>query len=60
SHLMQRPWPAYQDYELAGGQLSNAYDLQVAASAALKPLVEHGIRCLRYFDQRDGGGESQP
>ena len=53
SYVMQRDWPAYEDYKLAGGQLSNAYDLHVAAAAALKPLVELGERCERYFAERD-------
>lgn len=53
SYVMQRDWPAYQDYSLAAGQLSNAYDLHVAATAALKPLVEMGTRAEQYFAERD-------
>ena len=47
-------WPAYQEYELPAGQLSNAYDLHIAAAAALKPLVEMGERAEQYFAKRDG------
>lgn len=46
-------WPAYQEFEMKGGELSNAYDLQVAASAALKPLVELGRRAEAYFDSKE-------
>ena len=50
-----RDWPAYQDYDLPAGELSNAYDLHIAAAAALKPLVEIGERAERFFEQRDRG-----
>lgn len=46
-------WPAYQDDEFSVGCLANAYDLQVAAAASLKPLVEMGERAQRYFAERD-------
>jgi hypothetical protein len=46
-------WPAYREYELPAGQLSNAYDLHIAAAAALKPLVEMGERADKYFEQQD-------
>lgn len=52
SHIID-DWPAYQEYEMKGGQLANAYDLEIAAKAALKPLVELGERAERYFAQRD-------
>lgn len=45
-------WPAYQDYDLKGGQLANAYDLHIAASAALKPLIELGEQAATYFSNR--------
>ena len=48
-------WPAYQDYELKGGTLANAYDLEVGAKAALKPLIQLGERAERYFADGDGG-----
>jgi len=46
-------WPAYQEYDLPAGALSNAYDLHIAAAAALKPLVELGGRAEKYFERRD-------
>ena len=46
-------WPAYEDYTLPAGELANAYDLEVGAKAALKPLVELGARAARYFAERD-------
>lgn len=46
-------WPAWQDYELKGGVLANAYDLEVGAKAALKPLIELGQRAVEYFVKRD-------
>jgi hypothetical protein len=45
-------WPAYQEYNLPGGTLSNAYDLHIAAAAALKPLIELGIRAEKFFERR--------
>ena len=48
-----RGWPAYQEYDLPAGALSNAYDLHIAAAAALKPLVELGGRAEKYFERRD-------
>jgi hypothetical protein len=35
------------------GQLANAYDLHIAAAAALKPLVELGERAKEYSEWRD-------
>ena len=55
SYLIE-DWPAWQEYELKGGTLSNAYDLEVGAKAALKPLVELGERAERYFASRDARG----
>ena len=49
-------WPAYEDYSLPGGELANAYDLEVGAKAALKPLVELGERAARYFAEREARG----
>ncbi|WP_157623225.1 hypothetical protein [Terrabacter sp. Root181] len=46
-------WPAYQDFQMAGGELANAYSLDVAAAASLKPLVEMGERSSAYFAKRD-------
>jgi hypothetical protein len=46
-------WPAYEEYDLPSGPLSNAYDLHIAAAAALKPLIELGGRAEKYFEQRD-------
>ncbi|HZC99737.1 MAG TPA: hypothetical protein VFA46_05955 [Actinomycetes bacterium] len=46
-------WPAYQEYDLPSGPLSNAYDLHIAAAAALKPLIEMGERAERFFAHRD-------
>jgi hypothetical protein len=46
-------WPAYEDYKLPAGALANAYDLHIAASAALKPLVEIGQRAEEYFAKRE-------
>jgi hypothetical protein len=46
-------WPAYQEYNLPAGLLSNAYDLHIAAAAALKPLIEMGRRAEQYFEDRD-------
>lgn len=46
-------WPAYEEYDLPYGPLSNAYDLHIAAAAALKPLIELGERAEKYFEQRD-------
>ena len=46
-------WPAYEEYDLPCGPLSNAYDLHIAAAAALKPLIELGERAEKYFEQRD-------
>ena len=46
-------WPAYQEYELKGGQLANAYDLHIAAAASLKPLIELGERADAYFASRE-------
>jgi hypothetical protein len=46
-------WPAYDEYDLPSGPLSNAYDLHIAAAAALKPLVELGERAERHFERRD-------
>ena len=57
SYLMQERWPAYQDYEMSGGTLSNAYDLHIAASAALKPLIEMGERAEAYFAKRDAAAQ---
>jgi hypothetical protein len=45
-------WPAHQEYNLPGGTLSNAYDLHIAAAAALKPLIELGRRAETYFERR--------
>jgi hypothetical protein len=45
-------WPVYEEYDLPCGPLSNAYDLHIAAAAALKPLIELGERAERYFEQR--------
>ena len=46
-------WPAWQQDDFQGGTLSNAYDLEVGAKAALKPLIEMGLRAERYFATRD-------
>jgi hypothetical protein len=35
------------------GPLSNAYDLHIAAAAALKPLIELGERAEEFFARRD-------
>lgn len=45
-------WPAYDEYSLPSGQLSNAYDLHIAAAAALKPLVELGEKAEAFFAAR--------
>jgi hypothetical protein len=52
-------WPACRDYELPAGQLSNAYDLHIAAAAALKPLVEIGERTDKHFEQQAEEEEGQ-
>jgi hypothetical protein len=38
--------PVWEEYELPSGELSNAYDLHIAA---LKPLVELGEQAADYF-----------
>jgi hypothetical protein len=55
SYILQQDWPAWQDYDMSGGQLSNAYDLHIAAAAALKPLNEMGERAAEYFAHRVKG-----
>ena len=45
-------WPAYEEYELPAGELSNTYDLHLGASAALKPLIELGERYKSYLESR--------
>jgi hypothetical protein len=35
-------------------ELSNAYNLHIGASAALKPLIEMGERAAAYFAKRVG------
>jgi hypothetical protein len=45
--------PLWEEYELPSGELSNAYDLHVAAAAALKPLVELGEKAANYFAEQD-------
>jgi len=47
-------WPAYEEYELPAGRLSNAFDLHIASSAALKPLIDVGERAERFFAEQDG------
>jgi hypothetical protein len=44
-------WPAYQEYNLSAGPLSNAYNLNVACQAALKPLRDHGERLAWYREK---------
>ncbi|MFE1872979.1 hypothetical protein ACFW9N_19035 [Streptomyces sp. NPDC059496] len=51
-HYLVKDWPAVQEYQLSAGPLSNAYDLQTAASAALRPLVKMGQSVTAYFDER--------
>jgi hypothetical protein len=43
----------WEEYELPTGELSNAYDLHIAAAAALKPLVELGEQAAHYFAEQD-------
>ena len=45
--------PVWEEYELPTGELSNAYDLHIAAAAALKPLVELGEQAAHYFAEQD-------
>jgi hypothetical protein len=45
--------PVWEEYELPSGELSNAYDLHIAAAAALKPLVELGEQAAYYFAEQD-------
>jgi hypothetical protein len=45
--------PVWEEYELPSGELSNAYDLHIAAAAALKPLVELGEQAANYFAEHD-------
>ena len=45
--------PVWEEYELPSGELSNAYDLHIAAAAALKPLVELGEQATSYFAEQD-------
>jgi hypothetical protein len=45
--------PAWEEYVLPSGELSNAYDLHIAAPAALKPLVELGEQAANYFAEQD-------
>ena len=45
SHLVD--WPAYNEpYDLPHGVLAIAYDLEIAAKAALRPLVDVGEKWL--------------
>ncbi|WP_093803906.1 hypothetical protein [Streptomyces sp. Wb2n-11] len=54
-HYLVDDWPAVEEYQLSAGPLSDAYDLQVAASAALRPLVKMGISVTEHFKNRNGG-----
>ena len=45
--------PVWDEYQLPSGELSNAYDLHIAAAAALKPLVELGEQAANYFAEQD-------
>jgi hypothetical protein len=45
--------PVWEEYQLPSGELSNAYDLHIAAAAALKPLVELGEQAANYFAEQD-------
>ncbi|MFE5512253.1 hypothetical protein ACFQ9J_16870 [Streptomyces sp. NPDC056529] len=54
-HYLVEDWPAVKEYELAAGPLSDAYDLQTASAAALRPLVKMGISVTEYFKDREEG-----
>lgn len=41
-------WPGIHDFELHGGKLSEAYDLEIAAAAALKPLRDLAREATKY------------
>ena len=43
----------WEEYQLPSGELSNAYDLHIAAAAALKPLVELEEQAANYFAEQD-------
>ena len=45
--------PVCPEYQLPSGELSNAYDLHIAAAAALKPLVDLGEQAADYFAEQD-------
>lgn len=45
-------WPAHCDFEVGGGRLAYAYDLQTAAAAALRPLGELGQAFQKYLAER--------
>ncbi|MFE7111744.1 hypothetical protein ACFU98_29370 [Streptomyces sp. NPDC057575] len=51
-HYLVDDWPAVEEYELSAGPLSDAYDLQTASSAALRPLVKMGISVTEHFNWR--------
>ncbi|MFD6279470.1 hypothetical protein ACFWFI_28465 [Streptomyces sp. NPDC060209] len=51
-HYLVDDWPAVEEYELSAGPLSDAYDLQVAASAALRPLVKMGHSLAQHFNRQ--------
>lgn len=50
-HYLVEDWPAVQEYQLSAGPLSDAYDLQTAASAALRRLVKMGQSVTAYFNK---------
>ncbi|MGA4867544.1 hypothetical protein ACPB9J_33460 [Streptomyces lavendulocolor] len=54
-HYIVDDWPAVEEYELSAGPLADAYDLQTASAAALRPLVKMGVSVTQHFRSRSGG-----
>lgn len=57
-HYLVEDWPAVQEYQLSAGPLSDAYDLQTAASTALRPLVKKGGSRPRHTSTNGNGSRT--